>query len=62
MGPSQSEEALREAMAAGADEGILLTDPGFAGADTLATSKVLASAISRMEPFPDLILCGKTDH
>ena len=59
MGPSQSEEALREAMAAGADEAILLTDPGFAGADTLATSKVIASAISRMDPFPDLILCGK---
>jgi len=59
MGPSQSEEALREAIAAGADEGILLTDPGFAGADTLATSKVIGRAISRMNPFPDLILCGK---
>jgi electron transfer flavoprotein beta subunit len=59
MGPSQSEEALREAMAAGADEAILLTDPGFAGADTLATSKVIASAISKMDPFPDLILCGR---
>jgi electron transfer flavoprotein beta subunit len=59
MGPSQSEEALREAMAAGADEAILLTDPGFAGADTLATSKVIASAISKIEPFPDLILCGR---
>ena len=59
MGPSQSEEALREAMAAGADESILLTDPRFAGADTLATSKVIARAISRMDPFPDLILCGR---
>jgi electron transfer flavoprotein beta subunit len=59
MGPSQSEEALLEAMAAGADEAILLTDPRFAGADTLATSKAIASAISKIEPFPDLILCGK---
>ncbi len=58
MGPLQSEEALREALAAGADEGILLTDPAFAGADTLATSHVLARAISRTTPFPDLILCG----
>ena len=59
MGPSKSEEALREAMAAGADEAILLTDPGFAGSDTLATSKVIGNAISKMDPFPDLILCGK---
>jgi electron transfer flavoprotein beta subunit len=59
MGPSQCEEALREAVAAGADQGMLLTDPAFAGADTLATSKVIARAISRMDPFPDLILCGR---
>jgi electron transfer flavoprotein beta subunit len=59
MGPPQSEEALREAMAAGADKAILLTDREFAGADTLATSKVIASAISRLDPFPDLILCGR---
>jgi electron transfer flavoprotein alpha/beta subunit len=59
MGPPQSEEALREAMAFGADQGILLTDPAFAGADTLATSHVLARAITRLIPFPDLVLCGK---
>lgn len=59
MGPPQSEEALSEALAAGADEGILLTDPAFAGGDTLATSHVIARAISRLDPFPDLILCGK---
>lgn len=59
MGPPQSEEALREAMAFGADQGILLTDPAFAGADTLATSHVLAKAITRLTPFPDLVLCGK---
>ncbi len=58
MGPPQSEEALKEALAAGADRAILLTDPEFAGADTLATSHVLARAISKLEPFPDLVLCG----
>ncbi len=58
MGPPQSEEALRESLAAGADRAILLTDSYFAGADTLATSHVLASAVRRMEQFPDLILCG----
>jgi electron transfer flavoprotein beta subunit len=59
MGPPQSEEALREALASGADQAVLLTDPAFAGADTLATSHVLAEAIRRLEPFPDLILCGR---
>lgn len=59
MGPPQSEEALREALAFGADEAVLVSDPAFAGADTLATSHVLARAISRLEPFPDLVLCGK---
>jgi len=58
MGPPQSEESLREALAAGADRAILLTDPAFAGSDTLATSHVLARAISRLTPFPDLVLCG----
>jgi electron transfer flavoprotein beta subunit len=58
MGPPQSEEALREALAFGADEVVLLSDPAFAGADTLATSHVLARAVSRLQPFPDLVLCG----
>jgi electron transfer flavoprotein beta subunit len=59
MGPPQSEEALREALAFGADRSILLTDRAFAGADTLATSHVLARAITKLMPFPDLVLCGK---
>lgn len=59
MGPPQSEEALCEALASGADQAILLTDPAFAGADTLATSHVLARAISKLKPSPDLVLCGK---
>jgi len=59
MGPPKSEEALREAFAAGADRAVLISDSRFAGSDTLATSHALARAISRLEPFPDLILCGK---
>jgi electron transfer flavoprotein beta subunit len=58
MGPPQSEEALREALAFGADRAVLLSDPAFAGADTLATSHVLAKAVSRLGTKPDLILCG----
>jgi electron transfer flavoprotein beta subunit len=58
MGPPQAEEVLKEAVAMGCDEGVLLTDPAFAGADTWATAYTLAWAIHRMEPF-DLILCGR---
>ena len=57
MGPPQAEEALRDALAMGADEAILLCDRAFAGADTLATSYTLGSAIRTLGYF-DLILCG----
>jgi electron transfer flavoprotein beta subunit len=58
MGPPMAEEILREAMALGADRGILLTDPRMAGADTFVTSYILARAIAKMCPDFDLILCG----
>jgi electron transfer flavoprotein alpha/beta subunit len=58
MGPPQAEEALREALAMGADEAILLCDRAFAGADTLATSYTLGCAINRIRHF-DLVLCGR---
>ena len=58
MGPPQAEQALRETIAMGADEGVLLSDRGFAGADTLATSYTLSRAIRQMGKF-DLIICGK---
>ena len=58
MGPPQAEDALREAVAIGADEAILLCDVAFAGADTLATSYTLASVIKKLGKF-DLIICGK---
>ncbi len=57
MGPPQAIDALREAIAMGADEAILLTDKAFAGADTLATSYTLGTAIKRLGGF-DLVLCG----
>ena len=38
MGPAQVKESLREALAMGADEAVLLSDRAFGGADTLATS------------------------
>lgn len=57
MGPSQAIEAVREALAMGADEGILLCDKRLAGSDTLATSYALSQAIKKIGKF-DLILCG----
>ena len=61
MGPPQAENALRKAVSFGADEAILVTDRAFAGADTLATSFALASAIRQIEKnMPvDLIFTGK---
>lgn len=58
MGPPQAESALRDAIAMGADEGILLCDRAFAGSDTWATSYTLAGAIKKIGVF-DLIICGK---
>lgn len=58
MGPPQAESALREALAMGADEAILLSDRAFAGSDTWATSYALATCIRKLEPA-DLILFGK---
>ncbi len=57
MGPPQAEEALREALAMGADEAILLTDRAFAGADTWATSSTIAGALKKLEY--DLIIAGR---
>ncbi len=59
MGPPQADVVLREAMARGADDGLLLTDRAFAGADTLATSYTLAQAIRKISARPDLVLFGK---
>ena len=57
MGLPAAADVLRQAMYRGADEGILLTDRAFAGADTLATSFALSCAAKKVN-F-DLILCGR---
>ncbi len=57
MGPPQADDILREALAMGADDALLLTDRKFAGADTLATSNVLAAALRKMEW--NLIIAGR---
>jgi electron transfer flavoprotein beta subunit len=61
MGPPKASDALLECVEQGADRGILLTDRKFAGADTLATSYVIAEsirAIAVSEPV-DIVLFGK---
>ena len=58
MGPPQAESTLKDTLARGADRAILLTDRKFAGADTLATSYTLASAVKKLGRF-DLIICGE---
>lgn len=58
MGPPQSEQIIREAFSMGVDEGVLLTDRRFGGADVLATSYALSQGIKSIGDY-DLILCGK---
>jgi electron transfer flavoprotein beta subunit len=57
MGPPKATAVLRQSLYMGADEAILLTDRGFAGADTLATSYALSAAARKVGNY-DLILCG----
>jgi electron transfer flavoprotein beta subunit len=61
MGPPAAEAVLRRALSLGVDEAVLLSDMAFGGADTLATSKVLAEAIRRLNQHRpvDLIICGQ---
>lgn len=58
MGPPQAESALREAIALGCDDAILLSDRYFAGSDTWATSYVVSQAIKKIGSY-DIVLCGK---
>ena len=58
MGPGRAAEIIREGLYRGADNGYLLTDRAFAGADTLATSYALAMAIKKIGDF-DLIIGGR---
>jgi electron transfer flavoprotein beta subunit len=58
MGPPQAAEALKEAVALGVDDVVLLSDRAFAGADTWATSYALSKGIRKMGNF-DLVIAGK---
>lgn len=58
MGPPQAKDALKECLAMGADEALLLSDRAFGGADTLATSHALAAGLKKLGKF-DLLICGK---
>jgi electron transfer flavoprotein beta subunit len=56
MGPDRATEALRKALSMGANDAILITDAGLAGADALATSAVLSKVIS--DGGYELVICG----
>lgn len=61
MGPPNAEATIRKALSLGVDEAILLSDRMFGGADTLATSRVLAAAVDRLgrDDEVGLVICGK---
>lgn len=56
MGPERAADAIRRALAMGAQEGVLISDPRLAGSDTLSTAKALAAAI-KARPF-DIVFCA----
>lgn len=57
MAPREAEEQMAEALAMGCDRAYLLSDPAFAGADSLATARCLAAAIRHIGSV-DLVFCG----
>ncbi len=61
MGPPNTEVSLRKALALGADDAVLLSDRIFGGADTLATSMVLAEAIKKLSSEEEvaIVICGR---
>ena len=60
MGPPPAEGMLREIIARGADEAVLVSGREFGGSDTYATSQILAAAINRIGVEPeDIIMCGR---
>ena len=59
MGIPATESLLRDCIARGADDALLLTDRAFAGADTLATTYALKCGIEALDEDFDLLICGK---
>lgn len=58
MGPQKAEVALRDALAMGCDQAVLLSDRRFGGSDTWATAYTLSLAIRKLAPY-DLVICGE---
>ena len=58
LGPPSADTVLREAILCGCEAGLHVSDPAFAGSDTLATSRALAAALEAHGPW-DLVLCGR---
>lgn len=61
MGAPGAKETVREALALGADQGIFLSGKEFGGADSLATARALAAALTKFG-IPDIILCGAVSY
>ncbi len=60
MGPANAKHILKEAVAMGIDEAVILCDSKFAGSDTCATSKILSCIIKEKYPDTDIILFGQS--
>ena len=58
MGPATANRTLQKALALGADDALLVTDPELAGSDILATARALAAALAKHGPF-DLVILGQ---
>ncbi len=58
MGPPQAMKVLKEAVAMGCDDAVLVTDKEFAGSDTWATSYIISETIKKTGPF-DMVICGE---
>ena len=59
MGPNQAQSMLKQLIAIGVDKAVLISDKKFAGADTYATGKTIASSIKTVLPDFDLVVCGQ---
>jgi electron transfer flavoprotein beta subunit len=59
LGPAQATEALKQGLAMGADQAVLVSDPAFEGGDTLSTARTLAAAITKLGAW-DIVIAGRS--
>jgi electron transfer flavoprotein beta subunit len=59
LGPAEASEALKQGLAMGADQAVLLSDPAFAGGDTLATARALAAGVAKLGDW-DIVIAGRS--